>query len=205
MSNLTRSFKTSFVVAATFAISTQAFATEYQIDPAHSSVNFKIRHLVSKTTGKFDKFDGKLNYEPGKPASWKVDAKIDAASVNTGQAKRDEHLRSPDFFDTQKYPTITFKSTGVKDASDKNAKLEGLLTMHGVTKPVVLDVEFGGEGVDPQGTKKAGFTASTKINRKDFGIIWNKTLDAGGLALGDDVDINIEIEADAANPKKGKK
>ncbi|MBI3555954.1 MAG: polyisoprenoid-binding protein, partial [Deltaproteobacteria bacterium] len=147
-----------------------ALATEYEIDPGHSSVNFKVRHLVSKTAGKFDKFSGKINHEPGKPDTWKVEAHIDAMSINTNEPKRDKHLRSVDFFDTDKNKEIVFKSTGVKDANDKTAKLEGNLTIHGVTKPVVLDLEMGGEGTDPWGNHSIGFTAMTKLNRKDFGL-----------------------------------
>lgn len=178
-----------------------AGATEYKIDPAHSNVTFKIRHLVSKTSGSFEKVTGTINHEKGKPETWVVNAEIDATSINTGNKKRDDHLRSRDFFDVKKYPKITFKSTKVEDADEDSAKLIGDLTMHGVTKPVTLDVQMGGEGVDPMGTKKIGFSAKTKLDRKDFGIVFNKVLDAGGTVLGDDVEINLEIEADAAAPK----
>lgn len=192
----------SVAALSALVFSGTAQATEYTIDTGHSSVNFKIRHLVSKTTGKFEKFKGTINYEKGKPESWKVDAEIDANSINTNEPKRDAHLRGPDFFDVKKYPKLTFKSTKVLDADDEKAKLQGDLTMHGVTKPVVLDVELGGEGTDPWGNKKVGFTATTKVNRKDFGLNWNKALETGGLLVGDDVEINLEIEADQAKPAR---
>lgn len=202
-----RNFAISTLV--TLAFTGAAAAAEYVIDPAHSSVTFKIRHLVSKTAGQFDKFSGNLSYEPGKPQTWAANAEIDAASINTNNKKRDDHLKSADFFDVKKYPKIAFQSKKVTDVDDNEAKLHGDLTMHGVTKPVVLDIEFTGAGTDPWGTQKIGFTGKTKVNRKDFGIEWNKTLDAGGLMLGDDVEIVLEVEADqkkdASAAKKAKK
>ncbi len=194
------------IVLASALLPIAASATEYQIDQGHSSVNFKVRHLVSKTAGKFDKFSGTINHEPGKPETWKVEAHIDATSINTNEPKRDKHLRSADFFDTDKNKELVFKSTGVKEVTDKTAKLEGNLTIHGVTKPVVLDMEMGGEGTDPWGNHSIGFTASTKLNRKDFGLTWNKALEAGGFLVGDDVEVVLEIEANAKAPaKKAKK
>ena len=194
------------VVLASALLPLAAFATEYQIDTGHSSVNFKVRHLVSKTTGKFDKFTGTIDHTPGKPDTWKVVAHIDAASIDTNEPKRDKHLRSTDFFDTDKFKELTFESTGVKDANDKTANVEGKLTIHGVTKPVILAVEMGGEGTDPWGNHSIGFTATTKLNRKDYGLTWNKALEAGGFLVGDDIEIVLEIEAHAAAPaKKAKK
>lgn len=193
-----------FALALPFA----AVAADFDIDPAHSSVTFKIRHLVSKTAGHFEKFTGTLSYEPGKPETWQANAVIDTASINTNNKKRDDHLKGPDFFDVKKFPKMTFKSTKVSDVDDNEAKLHGDLTLHGVTKPVVLDIEFTGAGTDPWGTQKIGFTGKTKVNRKDFGIEWNKTLDAGGLMLGEEVEIVLEIEADQkkdATAKKAKK
>lgn len=188
------------VPALLAALAVSAAATVYEIDASHSTVGFKIRHVVTRTTGRFTKFSGTIVHEPGKPAAWKVEAEIDPASINTDNEKRDGHLRSPDFFDTAKFPKMSFKSTKVTDAKGDAAKLHGELTMHGVTKPVVLDLEFTGAGKDPWGNEKAGFSARGKINRKDFGIVWNKTVDNGGYILGDEVEVTLEIEADAKKP-----
>jgi polyisoprenoid-binding protein YceI len=182
-----------------------ALAGEYDIDPAHSSVGFKIRHLVTKTAGKFDKFKGTIMYEKGKPETWTVMADIDPASIDTNEPKRDKHLKSPDFFDVAKFPAMTFKSTKVKDVSGNKMKVEGDLTIHGVTKQVELDVEMTGEGKDPWGNEAAGFTGTTKVNRKDFGLTWNKALEAGGFLVGDEVEIALEVEAHAKkNVAEGK-
>ena len=170
----------------------------YQIDPNHSAVGFRIRHLVSKVPGRFTKFEGTFDYEAGKPASWKAWAKIDAASIDTNVAKRDDHLRSPDFFDVQKCPALEFKSTKVSAAKGDSARLHGDLTIHCVTKPVVLDLEIGGAAKDPWGQARAGATGRAKINRKDFGLTWNKALEAGGFLVGDEVEITIEVEGIAA-------
>ncbi len=179
-------------------------AEVYIIDSGHSSVGFRVKHLVGKVPGRFTKFEGTVTYEPGKPDTWKTEAKIAADSVNTDNEKRDGHLKTPDFFDTAKCPDITFKSTKVTDVKGETAKLHGDLTMHCVTKPVVLDLEIGGTTKDPWGNAKAGFTATGTLNRKDFGIVWNKTLDAGGLMLGEDISIALDVEA-AAKPKGDKK
>lgn len=175
-------------------------AETYEIDAAHSEVGFKVKHLVGRVPGRFKTFSGTIDYTPGKPETWKVDAKIDPASIDTSNEKRDGHLKSPDFFDTAKYPEMTFKSTKV--TADK---LTGDLTMHGVTKSVTLDLEVGGVTKDPWGNTKAGFSARGKLNRKDWGIIWNKTLDTGSLMLGEDIDISLEVEAAAAAPKPAEK
>lgn len=190
------------VPAVLLSAALSAAAAVYEIDASHSTVGFKIRHVVTKTSGRFTKFSGTIHYEPGKPSAWKVTADIDPASINTDNEKRDGHLRSPDFFDTAKHPKMSFKSVKVTDAKGDSAKLHGELTMHGVTKPVVLDLEFTGAGKDPWGNEKAGFSARGKLNRKDFGIVWNKAVDNGGFILGDEVEINLEIEADAVKPAK---
>lgn len=188
-------FKT--LVLAVFVgtcFSAPAFSATYEIDHDHSSITFKIRHLVSKTKGEFKKFKGTFQYEKGKSETWSVNADIDASSIDTNSKKRDDHLRSKDFFDVAKYPKITFKSTKIMDASSTEAKVEGELTMHGVTKPVELELEIGGEGKDPWGNERVGFTAKTKVNRKDFNIVYNKTLETGGVLIGDDVEITLEVE-----------
>lgn len=175
-----------------FAVRSQA--AEYAIDPAHSSVGFKIRHLVSQTKGQFADFAGTFSYDAKAPTKSSVDAVIQAKSINTQNEKRDEHLRGADFFEVAKYPTLTFKSTSAKAVAAGKLEISGTLTMHGVSKPVVLNVEGGDVLKTPWGDTRTGFTASTTINRKDFGIVYNKALDTGGMMLGDDVKIEIEIE-----------
>ena len=171
-----------------------AQAATYKVDPDHSTVSFKIRHLFSNVQGTFNKFEGTIDYEPGKPDTWKTSGTIDAASINTNVEQRDKHLRSTDFFEVEKYPTLVFKSGAVKEATATTAKLEGVLTMHGVEKPVVLNVEIHGVGKDPWGNGRAGFTATTKINRKEFGLNWNEALETGHLLVGEEVLITIEAE-----------
>ena len=172
-----------------------ARAATYIVDQDHSSVQFKIKHLFSNVKGTFKTFEGTVDYEPGKPGTWKTGGSIDVASIDTNESKRDKHLQSPDFFDVEKNPKIEFHSTGVQESTDTGAKLEGLLKMHGVEKPVVLDVTINGVGKDPWGNVRAAFSASTKINRKDFSMTWNQALDNGGVLVGEEVQIDLEIEA----------
>lgn len=167
----------------------------WEIDPAHSSIQFGVRHLmISTVRGKFPKFTATAVGDEKEPTRSIVEASIDVASIDTGEPKRDEHLKTPDFFDVAKYPTITFKSTKVEAAGDRRFKLHGDLTMHGVTKPVILDVEVTPEVKGMRGETRAGARATTKLNRKDFGINWSKTMDGGGLVVGDDVDVTIDVE-----------
>lgn len=183
------------MIAATWLCgASPAAATTYTIDKDHSAVSFKIRHLFSKVQGGFDDFSGTIDFEPGQPDQWKADAVIQAASINTRHEGRDKHLRSADFFDVEKYPTLTFKSTKVTDATQTSAKLHGVLTLHGVEKPVVLDLAIHGAGKDPWGNIRSGFTGTTTINRKDFGIVWNQALETGEVLLGDDVKVTVEVE-----------
>lgn len=191
------------VLSAVLAVLSPAVRAEtYEIDASHSQVGFRIKHLVGKVSGRFTGFSGTIEYTPGKPASWKVDAKIDPATINTDNEKRDEHLKAPDFFDVAKHPEMSFKSTKVSAVKGDAAKLHGDLTMHGVTKPVVLDLEVTGTTKDPWGNIRTGFTATGKINRKDFGIVYNKTLDTGGLMLGEEVAVSLDIEAVLKAPAK---
>ena len=185
---------TSSLLAGTMLCAT-AFATDYTIDSSHSQVSFKIKHMgISTVSGYFEKFDGTFSYNPAKVGDSKASTTIMASSVNTNEPKRDAHLKSPDFFDAEKIPNITFTSTGVKAVDETHLQINGDLTLHGVTKPVVLDAEFGGTVKDPMGNNRAAFTATTKINRKDFGMVFNKILDNGGLAVGDEVKIEIDVE-----------
>ena len=170
-------------------------AATYTIDTSHSSVGFKVKHMmVSNVRGTFDSFEGTIEFDEADPAGWSVAAVIQMASVNTADEKRDAHLINPDFFDVENHPTMTFASTGVEKKGD-GWILKGDLTLHGVTKPVELEMEYNGSIDDPWGNHRAGFTAEGKIDRRDFGITWNNTLDKGGLAVGNDVTISLEIEA----------
>jgi polyisoprenoid-binding protein YceI len=189
------------LAALTLATAASAAPATYKFDGAHTEVGFTVRHLFSKVPGRFTAFEGTIQFdEQNLPAS-SVDFTIQATSINTGNERRDGHLRSPDFFDVEKFPTLTFKSTKVSAFKGKKFTVVGDLTMHGVTKPVTLDCEFLGAGdLGPMGYK-AGFDATTTVNRKDFGIVWNKTLDAGSTLLGDDVAITIHVEAQREQAK----
>jgi polyisoprenoid-binding protein YceI len=187
-----------FLVVLTlfFTFPALSHAATYQIDPDHSSFQFKVRHLmVSNVKGDFTKMKGVVTMDDKDITNLNVELTIDAASVNTGHAKRDEHLRAADFFDVAKYPTITFVSKKVmKDGPDR-LKVTGDLTMHGVTREVTVNVEGPTQEVkDPWGNFRRGATGTTKINRKDFGLTWNRALEAGGVVVGEDIDIFVEIE-----------
>ena len=185
-----------WIAVAALALPSLAFAGSYEIDASHSSAQFSIRHMmVSNVRGEFSKLSGTAVLDDKDPKASKIEATIDAATINTREPKRDEHLRSPDFFDTAKFPTITFKSTEVKKAGKGKYKVKGDLTMHGVTKPVVLDVASPeSELKDPWGNVKRGAVATTKLNRKDFGLGWNQALEAGGVIVGEDVTVTIDLE-----------
>ena len=179
------------------ALAAPAFAqSSWEIDPAHSNVQFGVRHMmISTVRGKFTKFTATATGDEKDAAHAGVQASIDVASIDTGDEKRDAHLKSPDFFDAETFPTITFKSTKVEAAGDRRFKLHGDLTMHGVTKPVVLDVEATAEVKGMRGETRAGARATTKVNRKDFGISWSKSMDGGGVVVGDEVEVTIDVEA----------
>ena len=183
----------SLVVASMFLVPAAAEAATWEIDPSHSNVQFKVRHFFTKVGGEFNTFSGTIEFDPKKPENLSVAVTIDPASVDTNNEKRDWHLRSEDFFWVEEHPEMTFTST---KATQKDGKLwvEGMLNMRGVEKPVTLEAEFLGAGPDAWGGTRAGFTATGKLNRKDFGINWNKTLDTGAM-LGDEVEIILEIEA----------
>ena len=182
-----------FAFLGILILSQSVFAATYKIDTDHSTVSFKIRHILSNVQGHFKEFDGSFDYDPDKPGTWKTTAVIQAASIDTNVAPRDKHLRSADFFDVEKYPTLTFKSTEVSDVTPTNAKLHGLLTIHGVEKPAVFDLQILGVAKDPWGNVIASFTATAKINRKDFGLTWNKALETGQLLVGEEVEITLEV------------
>ena len=167
----------------------------WKIDPVHSEVNFTVRHMmISNVRGRFEKFTGTVDFNEENPAASSVDVKIETASINTRDAMRDGHLRSPDFFDAEQYPDMSFKSTKVEAADQSHGRITGDLTIRDVTRPVVLEVEYSGQAVSPWGTTSAGFTASTRINRKDWNLNWNKALETGGVLVGDEIKIDIELE-----------
>ncbi len=168
----------------------------FQIDTHHSEITFKVRHLmISSVSGAFTDFKGTVEFAESNPANSEVNVEIDAASINTRDGMRDGHLKSPDFLDVANYPTIIFKSTDIHVIDAKNARVTGDLTMHGVTKPATLKVEFLGKQKNPaSGLVAAAFTASTKINRKDWGLTWNMALETGGVAVGDEISISIDAE-----------
>ena len=176
-------------------------ADTFSIDPTHSEVSFQIRHMVSQVRGRFNDFSGTVNMDPKNLPASSVEFHIKAASIDTNVADRDKHLRSADFFDVEKYPEITFKSKSIKPAGKDKYNVTGTLTMHGVSKEITLPVTLGGLAKDPWGNTRAGFETETTLDRKDYGIIWNKALDAGGALLGDDVKIAINLES----VKKGDK
>jgi polyisoprenoid-binding protein YceI len=180
---------------------TAATAATYKIDPAHSNVGFSVRHvMVSTVRGSFGKFEGTVAYDPANLAASSVNVTIDAASIDTANDKRDEHLRSADFFDVAKFPTLTFASKRVEGAAG-SLKVIGDLTIHGVTKEVTLDVDGPTEAVkNPWGMNVRGASATTTISRKDFGLTWNKALEAGGVVVGDDVKIQLDLELDEQPP-----
>jgi polyisoprenoid-binding protein YceI len=172
-----------------------AHATTWKVDPAHTTVGFTVSHLFTSVNGRFDRFDGSIDFDPENPQATVVQGTIETASINTNHQKRDTHLRSGDFFDAEKYPTLRFESTGgIHAMNGKRGKLAGNLTIRGVTRPVVLDVTYFGQGSDPWGNVRAGFRATLEINRKDFGLNWNEILETGGVLVGDEVEIRIDAE-----------
>ena len=165
----------------------------YKVDSDHSGVGFSIRHFVSNVSGRFRDFDGTIKYDKANPAASSVEFTVKAASIDTANNDRDEHLRSKDFFDVQKFPTLTFTSTKVVAKDANTLDVTGNLTMHGVTKPITIPVTLLGSVKTPKG-EKAGFETNFKVDRKEYGITWNNVLDSGPV-LGDEVKVNIEVEA----------
>jgi polyisoprenoid-binding protein YceI len=183
-------------LAAVLSLPASAATSTWQVDPAHSEALFSIRHLtISTVRGGFSKIKGTISFDDKDPSKSVVDVAIDMSTVDTREPKRDDDLRSDKFFDVTKYPTMTFKSTKVEQVSAGKLKVTGDLTLHGVTKEVVLDVDGPSAAIkDPWGNQRAAASATTKINRQDFGVKWNKTIDNGGVMLGDDVSITIDVE-----------
>jgi polyisoprenoid-binding protein YceI len=191
---MNRTIVSSIIGVALFATVSQAEQIEvYQIDPAHSAVQFKIRHFFAKVPGGFTDFDGKIILNRTDIAKSKVEATIKTASIDTANEKRDGHLRSADFFDAEKYPTITFKSTAWKEVGKNAYEVTGDFTMHGVTKPVTLAVKDLGSGA-AMGGHRGGWEATTTIDRTVYGVAWNKAVEGGGMTLGNEVEITLNIE-----------
>lgn len=190
--------------AGLLLLATSGFAqSTYTIDPSHSSAEFSVRHMmVSNVRGQFAKVTGTVVYDPANPAATKIDASIDASTISTNNEKRDAHLRSADFFDTAKYPTITFRSKNAWKAGGV-LQVQGELTMHGVTREVVLRVEPPAQEIkDAWGNVRVGATATTKLNRSNWGLTWNKALEAGGVAVSDEVAVTLDIAAVKQKPAK---
>ena len=173
--------------------------TTWNIDSSHSSVNFTVRHMVfAKVRGRFGSFAGTIEGDLEDPTQARVAVDIDAGSIDTGTAERDQHLRSADFFDTESFPRLRFASTRVERVADERYRVHGDLTIRDVTREVVLEVEYGGRGADPWGNQRVGFTAQAAIDRSDFGLRWNQVLETGGVLVGDRITIELEIQAVAA-------
>lgn len=167
----------------------------WQIDSAHALLEFSVTHMmIAKVRGRFNEFSGIVELNENDPEKTNVTVEIDVQSVDTRQKQRDDHLRSPDFFNVAEFPKMVFKSTNVSLIDKTKAILTGDLTIKDITKPVSLTVEFNGMSKSPWGTTSAGFSAKGKVNRKDWDLTWNQTLETGGVLVGDEVDINIEIE-----------
>lgn len=186
--------KLLLVLISTF-VAGSAFAADYSVDPDHSTIGFKVRHLgISSVLGKFGDVKGEYSFDPADVKASKASATIVAKSVDTENEKRDKHLRSEEFLNTDKFPEIKFVSKEIKDIDGNEFKVVGDLTIHGVTKQVELESEFTGSTTDPWGNERTGFEAEGKIDRRDFGLTWNKVLEAGGLLVGEEVKIVLAVE-----------
>lgn len=192
---MSRLFVGSLILAG--SLSAVAAPVKYSVDPMHSKIGFSVRHMmISNVEGSFKDFTGTFTFDDAKDAVTAATFTAQTASIDTGNGKRDEHLKSPDFFDAAKYPTITFTETKLKKTSADHWDWSGNLTMHGVTKPVTFKLEHAGTQVDPQGNSHAGFEANATIKRSDWGLKWNKPLEKGaGVMVGDDVKLKLEVEA----------
>jgi polyisoprenoid-binding protein YceI len=189
--------------AATLVVSSPAAITTWQIDPAHTAAGFSVKHMMIATVrGQFKGVTGTVNWDDQDISNSAVDVSIDANTVDTGEPKRDADLKSANFFDVAHYPAITFKSTKIEKISAAKMKVTGNLTIHGVTKPVVLDVEGPSPAIkDPYGNTRVALNATTTVNRMDYGVKWNAKMDGGGIVVGDDVNINIDLEMIKKEPK----
>jgi polyisoprenoid-binding protein YceI len=177
------------------ATTTETATRTYKIDKSHSEAVFQVRHLVTKVRGRFDDFEGRVQVNEDRPELSSVDFVINAASIDTNEKDRDTHLRSADFFDVEKFPHITFKSTRVTKKSAESYDVVGNLTIHGVTKEITLPVTHLGKAKDPWGNERVGFESEITLNRKDYGLMWNAPLEVGGFLVGDEVKVTLSIQA----------
>ncbi|MDX1631430.1 MAG: YceI family protein [Thermoanaerobaculia bacterium] len=182
-------------VSWVFPASVEAEARTFRVDPVHSSVAFEIRHVVTKVPGRFREFEGTVRYDPEAPEASSVVFVVQADSIDTDDSERDAHLRSPDFFDVKRFPTLEFRSLRVRGIDDDTVEVTGELTIHGITREVTFPAEVLGVVALPGGGK-AGFETEFSLNRKDYDITWNRLLDQGGAVLGDEVEVTIRLEAD---------
>lgn len=171
-----------------------AQATSWNVDDAHTTVGFSVSHLFTSVQGRFDEFGGTIEFDPDEPQAVRIRGTAQADSINTNNTKRDKHLRSADFFDVEKHPELSFESKSLEGFDGKKGRLAGNLTIHGVTKPVVFDFRYLGQAKDPWGNVRAGFSATTTINRRDYGLNWNEVLETGGVLVGEEVEIRIDVE-----------
>ncbi len=185
----------TIAMAFMMSIGLWAQTTNWNFDQSHSSVEFSIDHMViSEVTGKFTEYTGSVTTISDDFENANIDFVIEVSSINTDDVDRDDHLKGVDFFDVVNYPQITFKSTSFKKVEGKKYQLSGNLTMHGVTKAVTFDVNYGGTVVDPWGNTKAGFKITGELNRKDYGLTWSKALETGGLVVGNEVSLTVRVE-----------
>jgi polyisoprenoid-binding protein YceI len=172
-----------------------ATTTTYGIDKAHSEVTFQVRHLLTKVRGRFSNFNGTIEYDEENPERSLVDVEVQSASIDTNDRDRDAHLRSADFFDVEKIPALTFRSTRIRRKTDDRFAVTADLTIHGVARSVSFDVSFLGKAKDPWGNERIAFEAETTVNRRDFGLTWNTALETGGFLVGDEVKIALSVQA----------
>lgn len=182
-------------LVAVLPASVSLAADTYVIDKAHSEATFQVRHIVTRVRGNFADISGTIQADAGKPEASSVEFTVKTASIDTGVPDRDKHLRSADFFEAEKFPEMTFKSTRIKAVGKDRYEVTGTFTLRGVSKELTLPVAFLGFAKDPWGNEKAGFETSVTLNRKDFGMVWNKVLDNGGAFLGDEVYVSVNVEA----------
>ena len=168
---------------------------KWNIHPTHSQAEFSVRHMFTKVRGHMVVTSGVVDATESDPLKTVIVARLDPSTINTGVKIRDDHLRSADFFDVQRYPEIIFRSSAIRQTGQDQYAVDGLLSMHGIERPVTIDAHVAGDAMDPFGNRRGGVSARTTLNRKDFGLRWNQTLESGGLLVGDEVDINLEVEA----------
>jgi len=191
------------LLAPTHERTTPMNSTKWNIDAAHTGINFSVRHMVvSKVRGRFGKYSGTITLDDADSTRSTVEVSVDASSIDTGVAERDTHLRSLDFFDVEKFPELKFRSQRIERVDATHYRVVGELTIRDVKQEVVLDAEYGGRGKDPWGNERVGFVAKTSIDRKEFGLTWNQTLETGGILVGDRIEIDLDVQGVRAAAQK---